>query len=106
METHILQLECLERAGRALERRLGIAKNVGAERAAERIRVGRGGNPLDDVALVAVGHFVRRQQRDLRLARQAGRAAVGREPAAGPWRADPVGIVEQVGVGRRELLVA
>ena len=82
METRILELKCLERAGRALERRFGVAKDVGTERAAERIRVGRGGNPIDDVAFVAVGHFVRRQQRDLRLPREAGRAAVGGEPAA------------------------
>ena len=54
----------------------------------------------------AVGHFVRGEQRNLRLLGERRRAAVVREAAAGSGRADAVRIVEQVGVRRREFLVA
>ena len=55
---------------------------------------------------VGVGHLERREQRRLGLLGQRIGAAVPGEPAAGAGLAEAVGVVEQVGVAGRELLVA
>ena len=106
MKARVLELERLQREGHVVEGSVRVVEDAAAERLDERSR-GRGfAERGDDVRAAGVRHFEGRQERHLRLLRQRVGATVPREAAAGRRGGDAVGVVEQVGVSRRELLVA
>ena len=101
----VLELERLQRRQRCVEGRARVGPAASPNACSNRSRR----SPRDlahHVRGAGVRHLDGREQRQLRLLGERVGAAVPGEAAAGTRRADAVGVVEQVGVGRRVLLVA
>ena len=106
VKARVLELEGLQ-ASATLRRRASASASASAPNACAKTgRVRRGAQLGDDVGGAGVGHLERRQQRHLGLLGERVGAAVPGEPAARARRAEAVGVVEQIGVAGRELLVA